>query len=164
MMTERQLSLFRSRRQRGVRAPAAREFAVQCMLADTLQRWAKPGWRWTHLPMGERRDPITGARLKRMGTQPGWPDLIFIPPADDGKPLAGETAMERLRVSFSYPCPRPHFLELKRARGGRLTDAQSRFAQWCAANGCPHAVVHSYEEAVAVLKGWSVLRSGVKVQ
>jgi hypothetical protein len=142
---ERQLHLFRSRRQRGVRAPAPLEFAVHCLVADTLRRWGTAGWRWTHLPMGERRDAVTGARLKRMGVQAGWPDFILLPP---GRGQA-----------FT----RAHFLELKR-RGGRLTDAQADFAQWCVANGCPHAVAHCYEEAVAVLKGWGALWTGVKVQ
>lgn len=144
-MTERQLHLFKSQRQRGVARPMPLEFPVHCMVADTLKRWASPGWVWTHLPMGERRDAITGARLKRMGTQPGWPDFIFIAPALSARSM------------------RPHFLELKR-RGGRLTDTQSDFAQWCEANGCPHAVAHSYAEAVAALKGWGALWSGVKVQ
>jgi hypothetical protein len=144
-MSERQLHLFKSRRQRGVRAPAAKEFRVHCMVADALKQWAVRGWMWTHLPMGERRDAVTGARLKRMGTQPGWPDFILIAPM-------------RLQVPM-----RPHFLELKR-RGGRLTDAQDDFAQWCTGNGCPHRIAYGYEEAVKILRDWGALRSGVKVQ
>jgi hypothetical protein len=142
----RQLHLFRGRRQRGEVPPAA-EFRVHCMVADALRDWAVPGWMWTHLPMGERRDAVTGARLKRMGTKAGWPDFILIAPAT-----------VQLQSML-----RPHFLELKR-RGGRLTDAQSAFAEWCAGSRCPHAVAYGYEEALAVLKGWGVLRAGVHVQ
>jgi hypothetical protein len=143
-VTERQLQLFGSRRQRGRALPKPLEFEVHCMVADTLRRWASPNWVFTHLPMGERRDTITGARLKRMGTQPGWPDFLLIAPRQ-------------------HHSPRPHFLELKR-RGAKLTEAQAGFALWCKLNDCPHVVAHSYEEAVAVLKGWGALWTGVKVQ
>jgi hypothetical protein len=145
MSNVRQLHLFRSKRQRGTVAPAPLEFAVHCMVADTLRRWATPGWIWTHLPMGERRDAVTGARLKRMGTQPGWPDLLLIPPL-----LGGDKA-------------RPHFLELKR-RGGRLTEHQAGFALWCKLNDCPHEVADSYEAAVKILQAWGALMHRVKVQ
>jgi hypothetical protein len=40
-----------------------------------------PGWQWTHLPFGEKRSAVTGARLKRMGTKRGWPDFILLSPA-----------------------------------------------------------------------------------
>jgi hypothetical protein len=144
-MSGRQLHLFKSRRQRGVAAPPPLEFAVHCAVADTLRRWATPGWIWTHLPMGELRDAVTGARLKRMGVQPGWPDLILIPPA-------GPKFWQR-----------PHFLELKR-RGGKLTEHQAGFALWCKLNGCPHAVADSYEAAVKILQRWGALMDRVKVQ
>ncbi len=141
----RQLHLFRSKRQRGIKPPAPLEFAVHCMVADTLRRWATPGWIWTHLPMGELRDAVTGARLKRMGVQPGWPDLILIPPA-------GPKFWQR-----------PHFLELKR-RGGKLTEHQAGFALWCKLNGCPHEVCDTYDAAVKILKQWGALMDRVKVQ
>lgn len=144
MTDVRQLHLFRSKRQRGVAPPAPLEFAVHCALADTLRRWATPNWIWTHLPLGEHREAITGARLKRMGTQPGWPDLILIPPRE-------------------HSIPRPHFLELKR-RGGKLTEHQAGFALWCQLNDAPHAVADSYDAAVKILQLWGALRTGVKVQ
>jgi hypothetical protein len=147
-MTERQLSLFKSRRQRGTRPPAAPEFKTHCMVADSLRRWLSHGWVFTHIPLGEKRDAVTGSRLKRMGVSPGWPDFIFIPPVFPAKP--------------GVP-PRPAFLELKR-RGAKLTEHQAGFALWCRLNGCPHAVAHSYGEAVKILQEWGVLRSGVKVQ
>jgi hypothetical protein len=140
----RQLHLFRSRRQRGEALPSPLEFKLQCAVADTLRRWATPNWIWTHLPFGENRDAITGSRLKRMGTQPGWPDLVFIPPREHSN-------------------QRPHFLELKR-RGAKLTEHQAGFALWCKLNDCPHAVADSYEAAVAILKDWGVLWTGVNVQ
>jgi hypothetical protein len=146
-VTERQLQLFGSRRQRGRAPPTPLEFEVHCMVADTLRRWGSPNWIWTHIPFGEKRSAVTGARLKRMGVNPGWADLLLIPPLDHAPRW----------------CRRPHFLELKR-HGGRLTEAQAGFALWCKLNGCPHAVAHSYQEAVEVLKGWGAVRAGVRVQ
>jgi hypothetical protein len=144
-MSERQLHLFKSRRQRGTVAPPPLEFALHCAVADTLKRWARPNWVWTHLPFGEHREVITGARLKRMGTQPGWPDLILITP---NTPMI---------------CQRPHFLELKRL-GAKLTEHQAGFALWCQLNDCPHAVTSDYETAVKILQGWGALMASVKVQ
>jgi hypothetical protein len=144
-MSERQLNLFRSKRQRGATVkyePA--EFKIHCMVADTLRRWAAPNWVCTHFPAGEHRSDATGARLKRMGVVPGLPDFLLFPPLGAGDPHV-------------------HCLELKR-RGAKLTEHQAGFALWCKLNGYPHAVAHSYEEAVAVLTGWGVLRSGVHVQ
>jgi len=69
---ERQLHLFRSKRQRGVPLLRAKEYELHCMVADTLRRWCNPLWRYTHIPAGEKRDMVTAMRLKRMGVMPGW--------------------------------------------------------------------------------------------
>ena len=38
------------------------------------------GWTYTHFPAGEYRPVKVGAKLKRMGLKPGYPDyLIFFP-------------------------------------------------------------------------------------
>ena len=90
------------------------EFSIHVQLADILRRWCNPQWRWTHFPSGEtrgdhrvnpktgKRYSLTGARLKRMGTQPGWPDFQFFGPQ---------------RQTF--------FLELKRLKRGVVSDEQS---------------------------------------
>jgi hypothetical protein len=41
------------------------EFAVQCSLVDALRKFAAPDRLWLHIGNGERRDAITGSRLKR---------------------------------------------------------------------------------------------------
>jgi hypothetical protein len=107
----RQLSLFKGKRQRGVHPPAPKEFSIHCMVADDLRRFCPLDWRWTHFPAGEARTETTGARLKRMGTQPGWPDFILLSPAG-----------------------RFHGLELKR-RGNALSDTQLAFRAWCWSHG-----------------------------
>jgi hypothetical protein len=129
-----QLSLFKSKRQRGVKAPAAPEYNTHVMVADTLRRWQTPGWRWSHFPAGEWRHPSTAMRLKRMGVQVGWPDFILLAPEGGA-----------------------HFLELKK-QGKTLTDWQRAFAIWCAVNGYPYAFHDNYKDAIDTLKVWGALR------
>jgi hypothetical protein len=135
-----QLHLFRGKKQRGTRAPRATEFALHVAIADVIRRWIEPGWRFTHLPLGELRDKITAARLKRMGTTPGWPDLMFF--RDDG------------RVCF---------LELKR-KGGALSEAQAELATFLHAAGHGFEITDDFKKAIEILKGWGVVRAGVAVQ
>jgi hypothetical protein len=117
--------------------PPAPEFALQCMVADILNRWITPGWRFSHFPAGELRNKVTAARLKRMGLARGWADLILLSPAA----LA-------------------HFLELKR-RGETLSDDQEDFESYCLAHGYPHAWTDSFDGALFVLKRWGALRTGI---
>ena len=98
---------------------------------------ARPEWRWSHFPAGERRDAKTGARVKAMGLQRGWPDFLLIAPNG----LA-------------------HFLELKRP-GESLSEDQKAFATWCTANNVPHVVVYTIEEALAALDRWGALRLNI---
>lgn len=62
-----------------------------------------------HSPNEGKRHINFKTKLKRMGTQSGWPDLeLFLPDQ-----------------AFLPPHrPRPIFLELKRTKGGRLSEAQ----------------------------------------
>jgi hypothetical protein len=144
-MTQRQLHLFKSRFQRGVVVDyAPSEFQLHCAIADTIKRWLSPNWVFNHIPLGEERPATAGARLKRLGTQPGWPDLIFLPPRE-------------------HSIARPHFLELKRP-GGKLTEHQAGFALWCKLNDCPHAVTSDYRTAVKILQSWGALQARVNVQ
>ena len=40
-------------------------------------RWILPGWIYTHIASGEKRDQATAARLKGTGVVGGFPDLMF---------------------------------------------------------------------------------------
>lgn len=135
-----QLSLFKSKRQRGVRLPAAKEIDVHIAIADILRRWHSAGWQWGHYPAGEWRNIVTAMKLKRMGVQPGWTDFILLAPSRNGS----------------------YFLELKR-RGlfHKMTDEQLAFADWCDDNGYPHAVVDTFEAALAVLQHWRAVRVSI---
>jgi hypothetical protein len=118
------------------KAPAVRprECKLQCDVADVLRAHCLPEWRFTHFPAGERRDVITGARLKRYGLQRGWPDVVLISPAG----------------VF-------HGLELKRP-GETLTDDQAEFQIWCVRHGIPYSVAYSLDQALAFLDALGCLR------
>lgn len=132
-----QIDLFTKRvRQR----PPVPEFNIHCMVADMLRRFAAPGWRFTHIPLGEYRTPATAARLQRMGTKAGFPDFLLVSPGGHA-----------------------FFLELKR-HGGRLTEAQKEFAAWCSLHQIPFAIAHNPDEAIAAFRQWGAIRTGVKVQ
>lgn len=132
-----QLNLFKGRRQRGVKAPAPKEFKLHVSLAKILDISLMPGWRYTHLPFGEKRDPITAGRLKAMGTKPGWPDFIFV-----GR-----------RGVF--------WLELKR-QGGRLSDAQEDVRDHLTMSGYPYKCTSDIEDAIATLKEYGIVRAKVQ--
>jgi hypothetical protein len=133
-----QLHLFKGKRQRGVKPPAAPEFNLHVMTADTLARWGTRGWRVTHIASGEWRHPITAARLKRMGVQKGWADFILLSPRPS----------------------RTHFLELKR-RKGVLSDEQLDFQTWCFDNGVEYAVCDNYPDVLKRLRDWGAVRVAV---
>jgi hypothetical protein len=138
-----QRDLFTKRVRKPLPAP---EFHLQVLVADVLRRWAMPGWRWTHLPLGEERPSqiikgkrvsLAGARLKRAGVNPGWPDFILLSP----------TALA-------------HFLELKR-RGEDLSDTQEDFADWCSEHQAPFVSTHDFKVALKTLQGWGAVRGSV---
>ena len=122
-------------RQRGTKLPPPLEFQTHCALADTITRWALPGWWWFHYPAGELRQPITAARLKRMGTKAGVADF-----------------------GFFHSTGRVCWLELKRP-GNDVSDEQADFLGFMAACGHGVALCWSYEQAVKTLIDWKVLRS-----
>ena len=99
-----------------------------------------PGWIYTHIASGERRDQVTAARLKRMGVTAGFPDLMFIGP--------------RGQVCW---------IELK-ARGGRLGEAQAAVAAHLVAAGHGYLCSNDYRDVIETLKAWGVLRVAVSVQ
>jgi hypothetical protein len=84
-------------RPRKVVAPRPLELQLHMAVADLLRRFARPDWRWSHFPAGEHRDVRTAAKLKAMGTQPGWPDLILFDPS--GKLHALEYRLLLIRES-----------------------------------------------------------------
>jgi hypothetical protein len=143
-----QLSLFKSKRQRGTQPPPPLEFALHCSVADTVLRWILPGLIWTHFPAGEarpsqiikgKRVSLTGARLMRMGLNTGFPDFQFFH-------IEGVCA----------------FLELKR-KGNGLDEDQEKIADHLKRAGHHYLVTDRFDVAIAALVEWKILR-GMKVQ
>lgn len=132
--TPRQLSLFRSRKQGGERAPLPKERQTHIAIADALRVGCTPDWLWSHFPAGEHRDEATGALLQRMGLKKGWSDFLLIDHNGDH-----------------------HWLELKRGKAP-LTEEQEAFLAALEARGVACAVARSFDEAVAVLQRWGALR------
>lgn len=116
--------------------PAPKEGVLHVAVADTLRRHALPQWQWSHFPAGELRDRRTGARLKRMGLQRGWPDFILISPS---------------------PAGLLHALELKR-EGEDLTDDQEAFRLWCIERGVPHVTAYAVDQVLVAFDAWGCLR------
>lgn len=132
------LPLFTGKAVDRMKVAPPKEAAIHIAVATFLDRFITPGWLFTHVPNGERRDARTGAKLKRMGTKPGFPDLILIDPAG----------------TF-------HGLELK-TEGGRLSEAQEGFHGHARSQGWRVEVADSYDAAIAVLAGWGALRLTLK--
>ena len=134
------LAIIDGKRPRPRRALVSRprETALHLAVAELLRRHCLSSWRWSHFPAGEARDVRTGAKLKRMGLQRGWPDFLLIRPARGTRGTL-------------------HCLELKRI-GEDLSEDQQAFADWCAANAIPFEVARTSGEALAILTGWRCLR------
>ena len=99
---------------------------LACNVAKHLAAVLPKTVLWSHLPFGENRSEITGARLKRMGTQKGWADYLFV---HDGGLLA---------------------IELKSATG-RQSPAQVAFGDALTALGGMYIVCRSIDQVNAAL-------------
>lgn len=106
--------------------------------------WRKlPGVAVFHPANGEARNPIVGAKLKRMGVKSGVADLVgFVP---------SERAGEKVPVFFA--------LELKGPQG-RLAKEQRAFLDLVADAGGFSAWASSIDEALEYLTEWGVIAKG----
>ena len=115
------------------RRRARPEAAIQRAVVEHLRLRAKPDVLWLHVPNGERRDKITGAKLKRMGVLAGASDLLLW---HNGSSFA---------------------LELK-AAGGRPSDTQLDFLARFNDTGGHSASAEGVDRALATLEAWGLLR------
>lgn len=132
-----------------VRLADASEYAITIAVADLLRVAAQPGWLWTHFPAGEvrpaylnkdgKRFSPAGARLWRMGLNPGWPDFLLISP--NGL---------------------LHCLELKTTTG-TASDNQKVFLDAAKARGLPVALVRGVDQAFAQLIEWGAIQERATV-
>ena len=114
------------------------EDAVHAALVQHLKLRAAPGVVWFHPANGGIRHIATAARMKRLGVRPGVPDLALI--------IAG----------------RPYFLELKRAKGGRLSNDQRAMHDELRAAGAVVAVANGLDDALEVLGSWGVFQAQIQ--
>ncbi len=91
---------------------------------------------WCHVPNGEKRNPITGARLRGMGVKRGCPDVIVFTPPPGKFGIAG-VAIELKRRSATKSSVRPEQVEW-------LHDLE--------ANGWRTCVAYGADQAIAFLK------------
>jgi len=108
------------------------ELQIHAAVVAHLRLRAKPDVLWLHCPNGERREKITGAKLKRLGVLPGASDLLLW---HNGHAFA---------------------LELKRP-GGRLSESQLEFLARFNDAGGHCAVAEGIDRALAVLESWNLL-------
>ena len=108
------------------------ETPIQIAIVDWL-RMVLPKDKVHHSPNGEKRDKKTAAILKRMGVLAGWPDITIM--THDGRCV---------------------FLEVKRAKGGRLSKDQEDFRDFCLAAKIPWAETRSIDAAREALRMFGV--------
>lgn len=115
------------------------EYHLTVAVAQYLNHALPAGALFSHFPAGEVRDERTAAKLKHMGTKPGWPDFVLVLP---GGRFGG--------------------IELK-APGGYLSPSQRAFQEACEANGALYAVARSLAEVEGILSAW-LSGTGVKLK
>lgn len=113
--------------------PIATENQDHVALAKHLDARLKKGVTWWHTPNGEKRDKATAAKLKRMGVRRGVPDFFF--------------AADRL-----------YALELKRLKGGKLSDEQEDMIDALHKAGVIVIVANGLDEALAILENLELIK------
>lgn len=116
------------------RAPAPLEAQDQAALIDHLERRAHPGVWWCAVPNGGSRNVIEAARLKGQGVVAGAPDLVV---CIDGRMIG---------------------LEMKRAKGGRLSEAQLLQKERIERAGGLWFVAHGLDEALSILSSLNAFK------
>jgi hypothetical protein len=119
-------------RARQSKLPATPEAVSHLAIVDHLRTRCRRGVHWHHPATGELRDPVTAAKLQRMGVRAGLPDFLFV--------IGG----------------RLHGLELKRERGGRVSPEQHAMHSELRAAGAVVEVARGLDDALAILAGWHV--------
>lgn len=107
------------------------EDAIHQSILRYLRMTLPSGWLVMHVPNGGSRNPIEGAKMKRLGVVAGWPDISI------------------------YGPPGCFFMEVKSAKG-RLSNCQHRIIDQLKDMGRPVAVVRSIDDARALVREWGL--------
>ena len=109
-------------------APIVAEHDLQVAFTDAMRVLAPPDVVFTSWDLANARSAVEGARKKRRGCLPGWPDCSVW--------WNGQVAL----------------IELKRARGWALSDAQKALHPRLAAAGHPVIIGHTVEDTLRALQ------------
>jgi len=111
-------------------APQPSEYEEMRIVAKWLDA---RGVHWFHPPNEGKRHFGTAAKLKACGLKAGASDVLIFSRAPN------------------FPMLRGVAIELKRRKGGVVSDAQRTFLERCADNGWLAQVCHGAEDAIALL-------------
>jgi hypothetical protein len=97
-----------------------------------LATWlTKQGIRFYAIPNGGKRNLLEAVKFKRMGTMPGVPDLCIPIPSGSYHGL---------------------YIELKREKGGRVSESQSEWLAFLREKGYYAQVAKGFEEAKEMIE------------
>lgn len=113
------------------------ERQIQCAIASVLD---KLGVLWLHVPNEGKRDRIQGARLRAMGLKSGVPDILILEPAPNKPDVRGVA------------------IELKRRKGGRLSENQTKWLESLRRRGFHAVVCKGYHAAIKELEELGFLK------
>lgn len=115
---------------------AAPELGLHRAVADLLRLFARSTVIWWHTPNGNV-GPRRGLLLKRMGVRAGVADFTIITPARGGNSCV-------------------YFVELK-ADKGRVSEAQSQFAQLAESANCTYWVIRDLDHAAELFEATDII-------
>ena len=113
------------------------ERQIQCAIASVLDRL---GVLWLHVPNEGKRDRIQGARLRAMGLKSGVPDILILESAPNKPNVRGVA------------------IELKRKKGGRLSENQTNWLESLRRRGFHAVVCKGYQSAIKELEELGFLK------
>lgn len=122
-----------------------KEEDIQIALAELLDLIKYEGrpLKWCHVPNGGKRHIKTAVKMKAAGVKPGIPDIIIFDPP---------------------PCymmgSKGAMIELKRSKGGKVSDTQQEWLDYLGASGWSVAVCKGIDEALSQLGKWGYLKDG----
>ena len=118
------------------------EDQLQIRVAQWLDLALPPGAVWHHSPNEGNRHVSYKVKQKRMGTKAGWPDIEIFVPGDQSK----------VGISISI------FIELKRPKGGKLSENQAMVRDKLELAGCFWQLCRSIDQVDEFLEGLIKLR------
>lgn len=117
------------------------EHSLQVKLLDIIEIGkVHPDVTAVAIPNAGRRSWKTGKKMKAEGMRKGAPDLAIL-----------------------MPEARVFWLEMKKRKGGRISDEQLGFGARCKRLGHSYAVANNLADAVTILIGWGVLKPTVSI-